>query len=344
MSKATIESKRKILHILRDIFFSFSYYAGITTLFNQMSGRKSGIISYHNILPEEKLLPYDVYRVDTSLSVFERQLIYLKSTFPLLPIDSKDPATGFHISFDDGMLNNYTLALPLLKKYEIKAMFAICPALVNKEIPFLWRDHFFLLLKNFIGKSLLLPFDQFQKPFLITEDNLQMYNTRFKKLIYEQKIADPYLLLKETCNKNSTTYSAESLQADSIRFESVSWEQVQEMHSEGHLIASHTMSHKILKFLSSEEKLYELKQSKEEIEDRIKAKTEHIVYPYGGYEEVDIETVKLAEKVGYKWGYLNIEKDIYQLSPLAKTRFALPPVANMPHIYSVVTGYKKIFK
>jgi hypothetical protein len=171
-----------------------------------------------------------------------------------------------------------------------------------------------------------------------------MYNTRFKKLIYEQKIADPYLLLKETCNKNSTTYTAESLQADSIRFESVSWEQVQEMHSEGHLIASHTMSHKILKFLSSEEKLYELKQSKEEIEDRIKAKTEHIVYPYGGYEEVDIETVKLAEKVGYKWGYLNIEKDIYQLSPLAKTRFALPPVANMPHIYSVVTGYKKIFK
>ena len=127
------------------------------------TGTQSGVISYHNILPRQIDNAKFIHNVDISLDVFESQLAYLTSNYEIIGFDEimSPSKKGFAISFDDGMLNNYTVVAPVLKKYNIQAMFAVCPDLVNRKIQYYWRDHLYVLMESRLGQTIKLPMDEF---------------------------------------------------------------------------------------------------------------------------------------------------------------------------------------
>lgn len=324
-------------HFLRDSWLSSSYYLGLSQLYNALRGRRRGIISYHNTLPVARLLPFDVYNVDVTAAVFEQQLIFLQKHFRVLPIaELNNPkAKGFFLTVDDGMLNNYEILAPILEKYNITALFAICPDLVNGNIPHIWRDHLFLLLQQAHGQQVWLPMNQFDAPYFVQNEN--DLTRAFKKYVYDQKVSDVYELLRQICERNHWNYA--KLNNDPLRFEFMNWQQINDLAQRGHDIASHTMSHRVLRFLPNEQKYFELAASKKELESQLNKPINTIVYPYGGA-EIDAVTIKIAQEVGYTTGLMNVQQHNLSIPRLTLPRFAFPPVANAPHLHAVASGYK----
>ena len=333
-------------HFVRDSWLTASYYTGLSQLYHALAGRKRGVISYHNVLPVSSLSAFDTYNVDVTASVFDKQLTFLKNHFRVLPIQELEnpQAQGLFLTVDDGMLNNYEILAPILEKHELSALFAICPAMIDGELPHIWRDHLFLLFQQAQGQEIFLPIDQYQRPFKITSESecLNSLTRQSKKYVYENQIADIYGLVREICAKNGWPYA--QVKHDPLRYQFMNWGQIQDLTKRGHRIASHTMTHRVLKFLSAEEKQYELAESKKRLETQLNVSVDILVYPYGSMVEIDNATVSTAREAGYQTALMNVQHHSLPESSLTLPRFAFPPIADAPHLHAIVSGYKFLFR
>ncbi|MEZ4903065.1 MAG: polysaccharide deacetylase family protein [Spirosomataceae bacterium] len=230
---------------------------------------------------------------------------------------------------DDGMLNNYEILAPILEKHGLTALFAVCPALIDRKIPYIWRDYVFLLSQQGVH----LPNGKGPADF-----NRQTRD--FKKYIYDNEVADIYGFIATFCVKNDI----ENLNNDPLRFTCMTWPQIQELSKRGHQIASHTTTHRVLKFLSEEEKKEELQQSKHRLEAQLKIPIDTLVYPYGSMAEIDQATVNMAKEVGYKRALMNVRAHHLEESAFTQTRFAFPNSTDHAHVYAIASGYKFLFR
>ncbi len=336
--------KKKHKLALRDLLYGGLYHSGFNGLFQALRGRRRGIICYHNVLPAENLKPVGRYQVDITRDVMAAHLRFLTRKFTVLPIAAmEDPkARGLFLHFDDGMLNNHTTVLPLLEDFKLTALFAVCPAFVDGKIPHIWRDHFYLILRKFTGKSIFLPMDDYRHGIRVSDHNLLTLESDFKKWLYANRISDVYAIIRVICDRNRIAYAVDDF--DPLRFRFMDWPQIQELQRRGHVIASHTQTHRVIKFLSFEEKLAEFSESKAVLEQNLPVKISHVVYPYGGPDEVDAQTVEAARQAGYQAGYINVSQPYLGSTPLAVPRFSLPYSRKSPHLYAMTSGLDAMLK
>ncbi len=242
------------------------------------------------------------------------------------------------------MLNNYEILAPILEKHGLTALFAICPAMIDGDIPHIWRDHLFLLLQQAQGQDVFLPINQYQKPFKITADSegLNLLTRQFKKYVYKHQIGDIYGLIKEICKKNGWSYA--QISHDPLRYQFMNWAQIQDLTKQGHRIASHTMTHRVLKFLSEDEKRYELLESKKRLESQLLLPVDMLVYPYGSMAEIDNATVNATQEAGYKMALMNVQTHSLSVPVLTQPRFAFPSLTDAAHLHAIVSGYKFLFR
>jgi peptidoglycan/xylan/chitin deacetylase (PgdA/CDA1 family) len=93
---------------------------------------------------------------------------------------------------------------------------------------------------------------------------------------------------------NATVFLVVSRIGNDPRF--LDWGQVAEMSAAGILIGSHTMTHRPLETIASDEVFNELHESKSIIEDRIGRPVKHLSLPHGSANDRVLET---AREVGY---------------------------------------------
>lgn len=76
----------------------------------------------------------------------------------------------------------------------------------------------------------------------------------------------------------------------------MNWDQLVELHSYGHLIQSHTMTHPMLGECDENQARYELERSKKIIEDKIGTEVRYLSLPFGSWNE---NVINIAQQVGY---------------------------------------------
>jgi hypothetical protein len=69
-----------------------------------------------------------------------------------------------------------------------------------------------------------------------------------------------------------------------------------------------------------------------------------LVYPYGSMAEIDDATVNIAQEAGYQTALMNVQSHSLVNPALTLPRFALPPIADAPHLHAIVSGYKFLFR
>ncbi len=191
------------------------------------------------------------------------------------------------LTYDDGTINQFTAALPIMNRLRLPATFFI----ITGQIPgskyqgrFIGRP-----VEEIIAETAVTPTNRenfFERASAIAfsghEGTLE-YHTRAGGTYDEQgeeKATEAYKILDEGYAKiRAGNFRAAS--TEDTRH-GVTWDQIKSYAAQGHEFASHTVTHPRLAVLDEVNMLYELEKSKEEIQTRLGRKhTFSAEGPYG---------------------------------------------------------------
>jgi peptidoglycan/xylan/chitin deacetylase (PgdA/CDA1 family) len=115
---------------------------------SKKNSRLLTILAYHRILPPDNGFMFDEGVISASPEVFERQMKFVKENFNVISFkdlqgvlnrnEKEDQKPYLIITFDDGYLDNYTYAYPILKKYGLPATIFLTVNYIGTNLIFWW--------------------------------------------------------------------------------------------------------------------------------------------------------------------------------------------------------------
>lgn len=187
----------------------------------------------------------------------------------------------------DYLISLTYIGVPVLNYHlvtnQIASPLAITPDDFNEQMAYLYYNGYTAIspdqLSDYIQLNKPLP----KKVVLITFDDG-----------YRETYTEAYPILQKY-NFTATIFVITDYVGTNSRY--LDWDQVREMHDNGFTIGSHTLNHISLVNASNEYAEYQLVQSRQAIEDRLKVPVEYFAYPEGFYNRTIIQLVK---KAGYR--------------------------------------------
>ena len=289
----------------KDALASVLFHSGILKSCHLLQNKYLICLSFHRIKEdhqiEDSFYPFCDELFGPSESQFYQQMKWIKknayalSEQELLESVEKEktlPPRSLMITFDDAYLDNYRLAYPILKSLNLPAMYFVPTEMITDRRLGWWDITAYLIkyCKNsailFRGISYLLSENPLQRT-----PAIRAIQELFKTLPADQTQS----LLQELalcCEVNLPPLSVQSQ-------ELMSWEQVQEVSKSVIQIGSHTHSHRVLATLDLPEQLYELRESRRILEEKLQKPIQSLAIPVGGYEHFTTETQELGEEAGY---------------------------------------------
>ena len=230
---------------------------------------------------------------------FERTLVYLKDCFDIVPLEQlyKMREQGMvpakktiALTFDDGYLNNFTVALPILKKMNVPAtFFMITKGLVDKDY-IVWPDMIDLVMKE-AEEDIVLDGKRFVYPGYHCDEIGKTLVDFLKEKgkgrdVLVEELAQKYPLYQRVRKENPQLIEL-------IRGEEFAGYVTEPLIEYG----SHTHQHYNLEYLSDANALEEMKESARILSSYTGKPVECIAFPDGSYSPA---TLEIAFSCGYK--------------------------------------------
>jgi len=297
MKKSRSRFKQKLL--------SMSFNTGLIRLGRRFWSSSLTVLNYHRI-DDVTRNDFDSFKPNVSASPleFDRQMKYLKRWFNVITIDDlvewlegqqNLPPFAALITFDDGYLDNYMFAFPILQKYGVGATIYLTTGHIATDQPFFWdlaaycffhshREHITFpngregawsnlserdqVLKSWVEALKILPEEEKQRMISTLPDQLSV-----------------------------------SIPKDYFRNLMMSWNQVREMQNGGIAFGGHTVNHPILSHTTLEAAKNEITLSKLSIEKETGQPVLSFAYPNGMASDVNPEIVNIVKTTGYKTAF-----------------------------------------
>lgn len=213
---------------------------------------------------------------------------------------SGDKKSAISITYDDGIINQFTVARPIMNKLGMPGTFYIITGKVNGS----GKGQFIGRPANEIIKETATiktnPDNFFERASLIghtgTSEAVE-YHSNAGSLFESGKINEAYELIDEGFEKirNGNLKNTDDVVFHNNVVDTTSWASYKKYAAEGHEIASHTVTHARLAVLDKNNLLYELEQSKKDIQHFLGDKyTFSAECPYGTENE---RVMEYAHKV-----------------------------------------------
>lgn len=301
------------------------------------AAKTASILLYHRISDD----PIDVWDLTVLPEIFNRQLQWLKSNCSVISLEEmvwnwkrmKLKSTSVAITFDDGYLDNYTVAQHLLNQYSLPATFFI-----TNQTESLWWDELeaCLLKTEILPEGFHLNIGSFVIDYSLLNETL-LTNDLQKKLekwkatdIPTTKRAGLLMVVwkqlryldhesRQKVMSYIKEWSSSQIEVPAL----MSKPQVKDL---GNLslveIGAHTCTHPVLSSLESDAQKTEMLKNKNYLEELTGKTVNHISYPYGDFDE---QTAIVAGQSGFKAGFttqampVGFCKNIYQLSRFCVT-------------------------
>jgi peptidoglycan/xylan/chitin deacetylase (PgdA/CDA1 family) len=202
-----------------------------------------------------------------------------------------DKKTAISITYDDGIINQFTVAKPIMDKFQMPGTFYIITGKIDgaQKGKFIGRPKEEIIEEtknvktneeNFFERASLIAFTG-------TTEAVD-YHSRAGSLYETGKKLEAYQLLDEGFGKirNGTIKNSDEVVLHDNLVDTTTWEDLKRYATEGHEIASHTVTHARLAVLDEQNLLYELEQSKNDIAHFLGEKyTFSAECPYGTEDE-----------------------------------------------------------
>jgi peptidoglycan/xylan/chitin deacetylase (PgdA/CDA1 family) len=208
------------------------------------------------------------------------------------------PERAVSLTFDDGYLDNFTVALDILSKYGIKATFFIPVNQIENQENY-WWDLLYQIGTRNPGDLAALADEQKALP----EEIISLIKEMTRKTDKERKsvFRECVRLLNGTNAVKRGQFIAElrriSIPKDQERL-LLNWDEVREMSRQGHAIGSHTLSHRLLTQLDEVDARQEIVESKTALSRKIKKEVVGFSYPRGGWNQT---VAAFVTQAGYSY-------------------------------------------
>lgn len=269
------------------------------------------ILMYHRVLAREEVSRQSVqpgmYVLD---NVFAQQMSFLRKNFTLLSLrelldlweSGKWNASVRYcvITFDDGWLDNYRHAYPVLKKFDIPATIFLPTDYVGSDQWF-WPDQLTLLFKILAARKITLEtvrelrklfaeyFDGHGAPFIAAMERGDHVADRIIEHCKHLPIERIHGLVTALA-----TWLEVSLPQERVI---VNWDEVREMSRDGISFGSHSCSHRILTTITSDDVSIELMRSRQVLLEQGVNYVPVFCYPNGNS---DANIQQLVQACGYE--------------------------------------------
>ena len=249
---------------------------GVTQWCEARMHRGFTALMYHRVLPDEEALRYPFRSLAMPKSAFAAQMRWLSEHFTVLPlracVEKQDAGRSqdkplVAVTFDDGYVDNATIAAPILEEAGLRGTFFITSEFVGTGQP-LWFDRFALAYQARGAVELATT----------VSEALHVEIPTFASL------ADWMAFAKGRSSGDRETMAECFSNTENSR-ESMSIEQLCELHATGHEIGAHTCSHPLLPDCDDDALSTELRDSKRELEAWLGAEVPGFAYPNGDHDE-----------------------------------------------------------
>lgn len=286
----------------------------VPSVLRMFSKGQVAILNYHRIFSDSDALESVAFDSDVfscSASQFEAQVQYLQSIGRILTFDEylywlrkgegpKEFCTL--LTFDDGYIDNYQIAFPILKSHNASACFFV-PTGSIEDRQLGWWDIISYIVKN-TGKKMI----SMNGPIRLQLDIERLgKDGAIRQILGEFKTdkpidADAVLEdLSTACAVEQPSYAVQSDQLMTV-------DNLVAMRSAGMEIGGHAYSHKVLGQLGEREQEHEIGKCTEMLDQWIGEKIRAFAYPVGlegSYSEV---TKSLVSRFGYEVAFNFLEK------------------------------------
>lgn len=232
-------------------------------------------------------------------SEFDAQMRHLAANYNCVSLPDavellkkgKLPRRSVIVTFDDGYLDNLTLALPILKTYGIPATLYVTTGIVEKSTNLWWYE-----LESLIGREDRFDFRFNQKPRAQQESGHGKKLARFNRLSQMLKRMTPedqHQFLEQLRNWSSMpTFSFRGHVLDRFQVKQLSDEPLM-------TIGAHTHNHSVLSNLDESQLRCEVETSRSLLEQWTGRPVSHLAYPFGGRDQARRREFRVAEELGY---------------------------------------------
>lgn len=283
----------------------------LLSLCGRIVGRgKLSILIYHQVFTERD--PMRPSEPDAATFAWHMRLLRQYFT-PLSLTEASErlkngtlPANAVCVTFDDGYLNNLTVAAPILKRYQIPATVYVATAFSHGDN--MWNDRIMDLCADQLREEVLLADrkvtlgDWYRR----RSAAIEIIN-QFKYLPVTQRLAAVDELYQRN---NATEYPARMMTPA----------QLADLADFGIEVGAHTHNHPILKVLPAEQQRAEMQQSKQLLELWLGKPVQHFAYPNGVLDkDLDQTAINLVNQLGFvtavvtNWGTSDEQTSLYQL-------------------------------
>ncbi|HLP63694.1 polysaccharide deacetylase family protein [Flavobacterium sp.] len=270
-------------------------------------------ISNYHYIREDFSTPYpSIFGVTPN--GFKQQLKLLKNEYESVTpsellnytddiLKSKD--NYFFVTFDDGLKEQFELALPILDELSIPAVFfANSRNYEEKRMSTVHKIH--LLRSKLAPSKLIEEITRFGQTISLSETDAKHAQSVY---IYDDKdsAALKYLLnfkmdFKIQEELIATLFDQYFIEDKIVEELYMTENQIVEL-SKMNYLGSHTHNHFPVGFLKTDETHFELEHSKAFFENLTNTKIEIVAYPYGSPEVCTEKVATIAKDVGYKLGF-----------------------------------------
>lgn len=252
--------------------------------------------NYHRV-GEASLTEYDPNVFSCDEANFADHMKYIQEHFTIVSLDDIPEILQGNIrakryaliTFDDGYIDNYTKAFPILLENKISATFFLATNFMNDaEIP--WWDQIAYLVKQARVDEIKL--NNWPDSITLSKEDV---STSIRKVLDVVKInngsAIEDIVAELQCKLQ---VNSPLLVKNEPLF--MTWDMAREMSAAGMEFGSQTCSHRIMSHLSADEQNYEAKKSKEVIDKELNTSISAFAYPVGGKHSFTIETIRIIKR------------------------------------------------
>ncbi len=302
---------------LRNQCAAVSARLAVTRLLEMAPRRDSLVVLNYHRLGQAGGQPYDDGLFSATADEFADQVVFLKKRYCIVTLEeavhlatANRPfrGTAVLLTFDDGYLDNFETAYPILRSAGAQGTFFLISSLVgSSQLP--WWDRIAYAVKNATKRAITLD-DPYRMQFdLETQDRAEVIRSllaQYKKSATRSSAAQ-FLACVEEASESQPAAASERL--------FLNWSEAADMAANGMAIACHTHTHPVLSQLTLDEQYAELRTVKETLQARLSIPANVLAYPVGKKTTFTSETQHVLRELGYRaafsyYGGINVPGNI----------------------------------